>query len=592
MSDPDQEEIVITGIGGSPGICIGQAYLVGTEGVNVVEKYAVAPETVRDEVNRFKSAVKKSSDELSLAIEELPEDLNHHVNILESHLALHKDKLLYGSTIGLIENEQVNAEWALKKVVSRVSAMFTEIPDPYLKARSADIVQVSERIMMNLVGGVAVNIASIDKRVILVARDLSPADTSRIQLERIKGFVTDRGGRTSHTGIIARTLEIPSVLGLDNATAMIRNEDILIVDGQAGVVIINPSDATLLEYEERKSSYEAYKAGITRSSRRPAETLDGFSLKLMGNIELAEEIVQVKDYGGQGIGLFRTEFQYMNRSGFPKEDELYEQYREVTELSYPEPVTIRTLDINGDKALSYILENGEENPALGLRAIRFCLKRPDVFMTQLRAILRAAVHGNVKIMFPLISGLEEVLAAKQLLREAAESLKKEKVIHNADIQVGIMIEVPSAVIMADALAPEVDFFSIGTNDLTQYVLAMDRGNRKVAHLYNSLHPAVIRMVKQVVDVGRKNSLSVCLCGEMAADPFNMPILLGLGIEELSMSPQSIPAVKAMARKLDRRECGELVGGIVEQASTEGVMALMEAYSADKNLDEPGKPRQE
>jgi len=570
-------DTILKGISGSPGICIGQAYLVDREGVDVVEKYTVLPEGIRDEVNRFKTAVKKSEDELTEVIEELPEELHHHLTILESHLALFKDKMLYGRTIEAIEGERINAEWALKKVASRAKAMFQDIADPYLQSRVDDIVQVSDRIMMNLVGVDTVNIGNIDKRVVLVAKDLTPADTARIQLERIKGFVTDRGGKTSHTSIIARTLELPSVMGLGNVSALIKNDDIIIVDGNEGIVIIDPSDETLLEYEEKKARYEARRANIKRRSKIPATTVDGVTMKLMGNIELAEEIVSVMDYGGEGIGLFRTEFQYLSRSHFPTEEELYEQYREVTELIFPEPVVIRTLDINGDKALIYAKENDEENPALGLRAIRFCLQRPDVFMTQLRAILRAAAFGNMRVMFPMISGVEEVLEAKALLKEAAAQLEAEGVPYSENFEIGIMMEVPSAVVMADRLAREVDFFSIGTNDLTQYTLAIDRGNRKVAHLYNSLHPAVLRMIKQVVDVGKANDVRVCICGEMASEPAIMPVLLGLELDELSMTPQSLPAVKEMVRGLSFSESRKFAEKIMEATSLDEVAAMMDAF---------------
>jgi len=542
-----------------------------------VEKYTVLPEGIRDEVNRFKTAVKKSEDELTEVIEELPEELHHHLTILESHLALFKDKMLYGRTIEAIEGERINAEWALKKVASRAKAMFQDIADPYLQSRVDDIVQVSDRIMMNLVGVDTVNIGNIDKRVVLVAKDLTPADTARIQLERIKGFVTDRGGKTSHTSIIARTLELPSVMGLGNVSALIKNDDIIIVDGNEGLVIIDPSDETLLEYEEKKARYEARRANIKRRSKIPATTVDGVTMKLMGNIELAEEIVSVMDYGGEGIGLFRTEFQYLSRSHFPTEEELYEQYREVTELIFPEPVVIRTLDINGDKALIYAKENDEENPALGLRAIRFCLQRPDVFMTQLRAILRAAAFGNMRVMFPMISGVEEVLEAKALLKEAAAQLEAEGVPYSENFEIGIMMEVPSAVVMADRLAREVDFFSIGTNDLTQYTLAIDRGNRKVAHLYNSLHPAVLRMIKHVVDVGKANDVRVCICGEMASEPAIMPVLLGLELDELSMTPQSLPAVKEMVRGLSFSESRKFAEKIMEATSLDEVAAIMDDF---------------
>lgn len=576
MSKAGTGERILTGISGSPGICIGKAYIVDREGVNVIEKYYIRKEKLQDEIRRFKAAVKTGKDELAAVIKSTPAELRLHVDILETHMALYKDKMLYGRTIETIEREMVNAEWALKKVVSEVKAMFQNISDPYIKGRATDIAHVSDRIMRNLIGAGEFDIAAIDKRVILVAHDLSPADTSKIKLERVKGFVTDLGGKTSHTGIIARTLGIPSVLGLDNATSQIKSDDLIIVDGRAGIVVVHPTDKTIALYEDRLQQYEEYKAVITRSSQLPAETADGVQLQVMGNIELPEEVVSVMDHGGDGVGLFRTEFLYLRRTSFPSQEELYEQYKEVVELMAPKPVVIRTLDINGDKALSYANNSDDEvNPALGLRAIRFCLRKPNVFKEQLKAILRAALHGNAKIMFPMISSVEEVVEAKRLLEISAEELDKEGIRFQKDIKTGIMIEVPSAVIMADVLAKEVDFFSIGTNDLVQYSLAIDRGNRKVAYLYNTLHPAVIRMVKHVVDVGKEQGVSVLMCGEMAGDPSNMPILLGLGMNELSMVPQSIPGIKDIAKKLKTEDSKLFLLEVLKQPTTSDVLNLIQ-----------------
>lgn len=544
-----EDEKVLQGISGSPGICIGKAYLVDREGVHVIKKYYITPSKLKSEQNRFKTAVQRAMEELQSIIDKIPEDVRQHAGILEAQMELYKDQMLYGRTLKMIEEKQINAEWALKIVSATIKRMFEDISDPYLKERATDIVHVSNQIIRNLVGAENVNIAAIDKRVILVAQDLSPADTSQIQLEKIKGFVTDCGGKASHTSIIARTLGIPAVLGLENATREIKNDDIIIVDGKAGVVIVNPSDQTLVQYEERSLRFEEYQAAIARSSHLPAVTADGRSLKLMGNIEMPEEIVSVIDYGADGIGLYRTEFLYMTRRSFPTEDELFEQYKEVVELMAPRPVTIRTLDINGDKVVSYNPNVDEVNPALGLRAIRFCLQRPDIFKTQIRAILRAAAHGNVRIMFPMISSYEEIAEAREYLQIAADSLEKDGIEYSDNVEVGVMIEVPSAVVIADILARQVDFFDIGTNDLVQYALAIDRGNRQVAYLYHALHPAVIRMLKHVVEVGEQYNVKVSMCGEMASDPINLPVILGLGMNELSMNPQSIPAVKNAVRAL-------------------------------------------
>jgi phosphotransferase system enzyme I (PtsI) len=575
MPDGEAQEIVLRGIGAAPGICIGKAYLVDREGVNVVKQYHVGEAGVPAETERFQNAVNRAKEELAAIIADIPPEFRQHAAILETHILLLKDKMLFGKAIAAIERDNVNAEWALKKVVSELKVVFQNMADPYFRERSADIVHVSDRVMRNLVGKEPVNIRAIDKRVILVATDLSPAETSQIQLERIKGFVTAAGGVASHTGIIARTLEIPAVLGVQSVTDLIRNDDLIVVDGGKGTLIVHPTEQTLVEYEERNLRFERHRKRIRRVSQLPAQSLDGVSVQIMGNIELPEEVVSVRDHGGNGIGLYRTEFQYMNRSGFPTEDELFDKYRDVVEVMAPRPVTIRTLDINGDKAAPYACDTFEVNPALGLRAIRYCLTRPDVFRTQLRAILRAAAYGNVRIMFPMISSLDEVLQAKRLLREAADALDAENRRFRGDIEVGIMIEVPSAVILADVLAEEVDFFSIGTNDLIQYALAIDRGNRYVSHLYNPLHPAILRMIRHVTDVGRKRGVDVFMCGEMAGDPLHLPILIGLGFNELSMNPQSIPAVKNAVRNLRVSDLDGFLEEVAELRSRDRIEALLQ-----------------
>ena len=572
---PRENEIYLSGISGSPGICIGKAYLVDREGVDVIEKYYISEDKVKSEISRFKNAVKKAKSELGQVIAGLPEDLRQHSYILETHMLLHKDKMLYGKAIEIIEKEKVNAEWALKEATSRAKSMFANITDPYLRSRSADVEHVSECIMRNLVGVQDFNISNIDKRVILVAHSLSPAETSQIQLERIKGFITNRGGKASHTSIIARTLEIPAVLGLENATEVIKNDDIIIVDGNKGLVIVDPDEETLFRYEELSKQYEAQKADAIRTSDLPARSEDGLLMGIMGNIELPEEVVAVKDHGGDGIGLFRTEFLYLNRRQYPNEEELFEQYKDVVDLITPKPVTIRTLDINGDKQISAVPTPEEANPALGLRAIRYCLEKPDVFKTQLRAILRAAAHGYVRLLLPMISNCEEVHQTFKLLDEASEELTREGHNFNRDIEVGVMIEVPSSALIADSLADLVDFFSIGTNDLVQYTLAIDRVNRHVAYLYNPLHPAVIRLLKMVTDTAHEKNIRVYMCGEMAAEMINLPVLMGLEFEELSMAPQSIPMIKNMIRKINASDAKEFVKEVCKQKSAIDTMQLIE-----------------
>jgi phosphotransferase system enzyme I (PtsI) len=571
--ETETQEIIIKGINASPGICIGKAYLVDSEGVEVVPKYRIQDKELSNEIKRFEAAVKNAKDELLKIVEKSPEELQH-AHILETHMALLKDKMLYGRTIETVKHESVNAEWALKKVVSSLIEIFQTMTDPYLRERSADVVQVADSIMHHLVGTKKVDIAAINKRVILVAHDLTPAETSQINLKRVMGFITDRGGKASHTGIIARSLEIPAVVGLKTATASIRSDDLIIVDGNSGTVIIRPAEDTLLRYEERKIDYEEYKAVITSESNAPAESLDGVRLAVMGNIELPEEVLAVLNYGGDGIGLYRTEFQYFNRPDFPDEDELFDKYKDVVEAMHPRPVTIRTLDINGDKALNNHFSAEEANPALGLRAIRYCLIKPQVFKDQLRAILRAAAFGNTRILFPMISTYFEIREANRILDEAAESLEKDGLPYNRHIEIGAMIEVPSAVIMADVIAENVDFFSIGTNDLIQYALAIDRGNEQVAHLFQPLDPAIIRMLKHVADVAREKNIKIFMCGEMAGTPHHIPLLLGIGLDELSMNPQAIPDIKRVIRSLKVADARSFMKEVLKQTTAKSTFELI------------------
>jgi len=577
MPDQDVQEIILRGIGGSPGICIGKAYIVDKEGVDVVPKYAIDPHSLEHEKKRFKKAVKKAADELHKIIADIPAEMRHTAHILETQVVLLKDKMLFGRTLDTIAAEGINAEWALKKVVSVIKPMFDTMDDPYLQERAADVIHVADRVMKHLLGSEELNISEIDKRVILVAQDLSPAETSQIQLERIMGFVTDRGGSASHTSIIARSLEIPAVMGLENASSVIHNDDIIIVDGSAGTVVIHPREQSLIDAEERRARYEARRAGYARTSNLPADTLDGRRISVMGNIELPEEVVAVLDRGGDGIGLYRTEFQYLSRKNFPSEEELYEKYKDVLDVMPDKPVTIRTLDINGDKAVSYI-SDPEENPALGLRAIRYCLQKPAVFKTQLRAILRAARFGQVRILLPMISRMDEVVRTRRIMAEVVASLKKDGLPFKSDIPVGVMVEVPSTAIMADIMAQQVDFFSIGTNDLIQYTMAIDRGNRHVAYLYNPLNPSVLRLIKHVAEAGQRHNVPVFMCGEMAGEPMYAPILLGLGLQEFSTNPQAIPMIKNAIRKLSTEGSRKFLAQVLRIPIVEDIEALVqEAY---------------
>jgi len=575
------EEIIIEGVGSSPGICIGHAYIVYRKSIDVIKKYFLQNDNeIKDEVNRFKNAVNKVENEYNAILKSVSKEFREEFFIIEAHKILLKDKQLYGKTLDVIESKKVNAEWALRTVLQNIKSAFNKMTDTYLKERVSDIVHVTDKIMSYLIGADPEEIFDIDKRVILIANDLSPAETAKLQLKRIQGFLTNHGGKNSHTSIIARALEVPAVIGLNNATEIINNDDIIIVDGTTGIVIINPTDESLIRYEERKVLLKDQHDASLKEARLPSITSDGIEVKVMGNIEIIDEVDSVINHGGDGIGLYRTEFLYMNLKELPSEEQLFNNYYEIVKSMKSKPVTIRTLDINGDKVAASISMPEEANPVLGLRAIRYCLKRPEVFKSQLRAILRASIFGNVRIMFPLISGLDELLNAKEALKKCAKELDQQGIEYDKNMKVGMMMEVPSSIITADILADHVDFFSIGTNDLIQYTLAIDRGNKDVAHLFQPLHPAIIRMVYNVCQAAHKKGIEVYICGEMAADPFHTPILLALEVDELSMNAQSIPAVKSIIRKVKTDNFSIFADELLKQKTHNDIIKLVQKEYGD------------
>lgn len=574
------KNVTLTGIGASVGIAIGKAYVLEKEEDQVIQKRVLRPEEVDSEVTRFKTAVQKAQEHLRKVIQEIPEEYKDQTYILDAHMMILRDRTLYEGAIDQIRQRRINAEQALKITTDKVISNFRKMPDPYFQERKTDIIHVANLIFKNLLGTAHGRMSDIDKRVIIVAHDMSPVETTQIQLERVKAFITETGSPTSHTGIIARSLEIPAILGVEKATDQIKTEDLIIVDGSAGVVIVDPDEETLTDYHERKVQLEAFQAQITRTSHLPAETTDGHRVSVNANITVLEEVVSVIDHGADGIGLYRTEFLYLNESTLPTEAALFENYKELVELMGEREVTIRTLDIGGDKFASSIQWPDEINPALGVRAIRFCLQSPEIFQVQLRAILRAAPFGNVRIMFPMVAQVEEIVQAKQMLDEAAESLEREGLSFKRDIPVGAMVEVPSAVIMADTFAKEVDFFSLGTNDLIQYSFAIDRINKHVANLYQPLHPTVLRMIRQVVDAGKQAGIPVALCGEMGGDVMSLPVLLGLGVDSISMNPVSIPAIKETIRRLSYQDVKVLAQKALREATASKVQNLIEEACGD------------
>lgn len=539
----------LKGIAVSSGIIIGKARLIDRSRVKILYQYLISDQQVNKEVERFKDALNAAKDQIIHLKNRMPEQIKRHSFILDSHLMIMDDSMFFNATINGILSEKINAEWALKKSVQNIESLFSQIDDPYIKERIVDVEYVAERVLRNLAGKEQESLYEISERVIIVAHELSPADTSSINIGKVMGFITDVGGRTSHAAIIAQSLKIPAVVGLESVTRQVQEGTLLIVDGNTGEVIIDPDDDLIIDYQEKQLNQEKFESSIIRLSHLPAETKDRHLISVRANIEFLEEVATAKDHGAEGIGLYRTEFHYLRSQGLPTEDELFEDYKEVAEIIAPNPVTIRTLDLGGDRFSSELSWTKETNPALGLRAIRFCLQQPKMFRSQLRAILRASAFGNIQVMFPMISGLQELLDARKMLKEVMAELDQEGVPCDRNIKVGLMIEVPSAVTVADILAKHADFFSIGTNDLIQYALAIDRVNEHVAFMYQPFHPAILRMILQVIKAAKQAGIKVALCGEMAGDPLCTSVLLAMGIDELSLNAGGIPMIKKMIRSL-------------------------------------------
>ena len=581
MAVQQQINKFIQGIGASSGIILGKAYLIERLTVRLPQK-RINPDQVEEEVRRFLKAIHESRDQL-IEIKEtiLDPQVRRHSFILDVHLMILDDQMLFQDTVDMIRKKKVNAEWALDLTVEKLDTAFNAIEDEYLKERRSDLHYVSARIFRSLLGKKHDDITKIKGKVILVAHDLSPADTLQMNLKHVAGFITDIGGKVSHTAILSRSLGIPAVLGLQRATSLINGGDLLIIDGETGEVVINPTEEVSHSFLKRKRRIRSMGREILRYASLPAETRDGIRIRLQANIEMVEEISSAKAHGAEGIGLYRTEILYLNRKDLPTEEEHYQVYRQLAESIHPTSAIIRTLDIGGDKFLPDYSKNNEMNPAMGLRAIRFSLKETDIFKTQLRGILRASVHGKLKILFPMISGIEEIRQAKAILEEVKKGIAKAKIPFDKEIEVGAMIEIPSASDIADILATEVDFFSIGTNDLIQYALAVDRINEHVSYLYEPLHPAVLRIIRWVVQAAHQAGIPVAICGEMAAEPAYAVVLLGLGLDELSMNPVSIPKVKKVLRMSRFEETRSLVEKIFQFKTASEIESYVRNWMAER-----------
>ena len=557
-------EIVYRGIVASPGIVIGRAYLLDRRKV-VVAGRRIDDINVKEEVARFKQAVDRSKSQLEELKKRFSKGLGKsHLYILDTHIMLLEDKMLIDGTVKRIRESQLNAEGALTETIAAIGLKYDTIEDDYLRERKHDVEQVGERILRNLVGHKQESLADIKDEAGIIAHDLAPSDTLMMRKDKILGFATDAGSRTSHTAILARSLGIPATVGLENITAAVKTGDVVILDGIHGVVIIDPDEETFLDYLKKQRRYKYFEQELEKLRTLPAVTLDGHTVQLQGNIELPEEVASAAEHGGAGIGLYRTEFLFLNRQTLPTEEEHYNAYRHVAEKAGPHEVVIRTLDVGGDKVGLPGGFEKEANPALGLRAIRFCLQKQDIFRTQLRGILRASAHGNIKILVPMISGLSELYETKKIIEEVKSELRSEGKAFNEDVAIGVMIEIPSAAMIADLLAAEVDFFSVGTNDLIQYTLAIDRQNEHVAYMYEPLDPAVLRLLHRVSDAALRANVTLAMCGEMAGDPLYAAILLGMGFQSLSMNVASIPWVKKVVRSVRMQDAVELAELVMRQ----------------------------
>jgi len=570
-------QVVLQGIAASPGIAIGRAFVFDPRRP-VIEAHLLSKNEIEPEVERFRRAVERTKKQIERLRQQIRRQVDERLAaIFDTHLLILEDPSFTDDTVERIQRERTNAEFLFNAQVQKMLARFEKIQDEMFSARAADVNDVAQRVLANLTVQEQPVLSALREPAIVVANDLGPSDTAHMSKEKVIGFATDRGGPTSHTAIMAKALEIPAVVATAELTQHVRTGDQLVVDGVGGVVIVRPSRATIQRYAKSQLALAKFEQELAKNRHLPAETLDGYAVEVAANIELPDEVPHVIEHGAQGVGLFRTEFLFLNRDRLPREEELFEMYRSVVAALQPRTVIFRTLDLGGDKFATTVPLSKDLNPFLGLRAIRLCLEYPEIFRRQLRAILRASAYGHVKVMFPMVSSVEEVRAAKCFLDEIRRDFHRHRIAHDRQIEIGIMVETPSAAVASDLLAREVDFFSIGTNDLIQYTLAVDRVNEKVAHLYEPLHPSVLRLIQHVIESGHRQGIWVGLCGEMAADPTMAAILVGMGIDELSMGAVRVPEIKQVIRELRLGEAKALVRELLTKSSAEEVREAIRSH---------------
>ena len=562
--------IKLKGIAAAGGVGIGIALVLSKDEITV-PKRRISHDQISREIYRFEVALIDTRKELSNLQKKISKDVGfEHARIFESHFLALEDRVLIEDVISQIKNKKINVEYAFSQSIKKYVDALLNVNDEYLRERVVDIEDISRRVLRKMLKEQAVSLSDLKEKVIIVSHDLAPSQTASLPKEMILGVVSDIGGRTSHTAIIARSLRIPAVVGVEVATKNIKSGDKVIVDGSKGLIIIRPTEKTLKQYKEKLTAYKKDIKSIHIPKALRACTKDGREVRISANLELPEELPLVKEYGAEGVGLYRTEYIFLGRKDLPSEDEQYKAYLEVVKGSNPNQVIFRTIDIGGDKFLSQPEVPKEMSPFLGWRAIRFCLARTDIFKTQLRAILRTSSPGNVRIMFPMISGVEELRQAKTLLEECKKELKKEGKSFDENISIGIMIEVPSAALTADILAKECDFFSIGTNDLIQYSVAVDRANEKVAYLYEPGHPGVLRLIKHIIDAAHTAKIKVGMCGEMSGDPIFSFLLLGMGLDSFSMTPPQVPKIKELINNVKIEDAEKVVRGALKLSTAKDV----------------------